>query len=598
MRRQTISWRWILGLNVTLAACAVAAPVASLPGPVRMLAAGLMVLILPGVAWLGLFRRQALTPARLALAVTGVSSLATLGAMLVTTLGPEVPSRGLALAWTVLVINSGQILAGRPAALATGPRWNMLATVAGAGFLVTALCALHLVPPLEDHDLELGGSAWGLAADYQPWYLTNRELYVQAAHPVLFHFHISESLLFTGELAATHPSYDAAMRARKAEKNGESFPWMEQWQANYQQFMARPALVGTRAPSCIFSALALALLCQVVIHLTGNLTAGLLAVLLFMSFPETLVRASYAGYFPVTLFATLVLVLIFSARDQEATWAGRSGWMLAGGMFAALVNHKTVVLVLALMALAGMETLLGVLRERDFTPSRWLRRVDPGVVAMAMGFGGGTFMWWTYSWLVHPAAFIEDHMRKHIAHRILLNDFRLGASDQRYAPGMLEVWTEFNAHTGYLFIPVALVAVLLLLVRWLVHPSRHDGLPPATGKFPSLAPALALWFLTGAFLYTVTDWRQTKHLMNQLAPMVVLATALVWPLLDHLQRRTGDGTGTAPGGSSVFINSTALRFSAGLLLLAVLGFNLLADYRLAMDFTSMTISGASAIDGW
>jgi hypothetical protein len=597
MRRPIRSWRWILGLNVTLAVCAATAPAESLPGPVRMLAAGLLVLVLPGVAWLGLFRRQTLTPARLALAVTGLSSLASLGALLITTLGPETPSRGLALAWTVLVVNSGQVLAGRPGPLADGPRWGLLAAVAAAGFLLTSLCAIHLVPPLEDHDMELRGTAWGLAADFQPWYLTNRELYVQAAHPLLFHFHISESLLVTDELRATRSSYDSAMRAREAERRREPYPWMDAWQADYERFLAEPALVGTRAPSCIFSALALALLCQVAIQLTGRLVAGPLTVALFLSFPETLVRAAYAGYFPVTVFATLVLILVFAERDQIATLPQRNGWMLAGGLFAALVNHKTVVLVMALMVLAGLEASLRTARERTFRPAAWLGGLDPGVIGLSLGFGTGTLLWWCYSWLVHPAAFIEDHLRKHIAHRILLNDFRLGASDQRYAPGMMELWAEFNAHTGHLLVPLALVGMTVLLMRWLPGAGNRDSTTPQ-GRFPSLAPALALWFLTGAVLYTVTDWRQTKHLMNQLAPMVVAAVALVWPLLVDAPRRTGDGVAPGPVGSGAVLDSRIFRIIVGLLLLAVLGFNLLADYRLIMDFGSLTISGASAIDGW
>ena len=120
-------------------------------------------------------------------------------------------------------------------------------------------------------------------------------------------------------------------------------------------------------------------------------------------------------------------------------------------------------------------------------------------------------------------------------------------------------------------------------------------LPPATGRFPSLGPALALWFLTGAVLYTVTDWRQTKHFMNQLAPMVAAAIALSWPLLAHALSDPGHAGAQAAGRR---MGSRALRLTAGLLLLVVLAINLQADYRLAMDFSSLTISGASAIDGW
>ena len=264
--------RWILGLNLLLAACVPSAAASAVPGPVRMLAAGLLVLVLPGVAWLGLFRRAPLSPAALTLAVTGMSTLCTLGALLVTALPSGPPARGLAVAWTVLFLNAGLVWKGPPGPLQADVRWRLLVAVAAVGFLVFSLFALYVVPPLEDHDMEVRDTAWGLAADWKPYLLTNRELYIQASHPVLFHFHVAESLLFTGEIAATKADYDAAKRAEAADAAHAPIPWDAWWRADYEAMLADPALAGTRAASCTFSALGLALLAQLTIVFTGRMS--------------------------------------------------------------------------------------------------------------------------------------------------------------------------------------------------------------------------------------------------------------------------------------------------------------------------------------
>lgn len=549
-------WRVVLGWNALLAIAILAAPAEGLPGPVRMLAAGLVALVLPGAGWLGLFRHRALDPARLALGLAGLSTVAAIGTIVITSFGPEAPSRGLAVLWLALFMNAGLFLAGPPGPLDRGVRWGALAAVALAGFAVTSAAALRLVPPLEDHDMELRGSAYGLAAELIPYALTNRDLYVQAAHPVLFHVSIAESLLLTGELEGTRSSYDLAKRAEAAEAEGREIPWLEWWREDYEALLAKPALVGTRAPSCLVSALAIALLFHLATRVAGSGTAAAAAVVLYLSFPETIVRSSYAGYFPVTVFATLVAALLLTEGEED----GPPLWLFAAGAFAALVNHKTVVLVFAAVAWAGVRWIAD--RARGWRPDR-------GVLGLAFGFGAGTLLWWGYSYAVHAEAFIQDHLRKHIAHRFLLNDFRLGASPERYSPGMLEVWAEFSAHTGHLFVPAALVAVFWFVLR------------PVAWRDRRAAPLLALWFLIGAVLYTVTDWRQTKHLMNQLAPMVVLSVALA-----------------APAFASARGTSRARRLALLALLVVAFLFNLRADYGLATDFSSFRISGASDIDGW
>src|SRR5262245_5899799 len=96
LRRGATSAGVLVAGNVALGGLAlVSAPVAAtfVPGPLRMLASALVVLVLPGAAWLGLFRRRALDPARLALAVVALSSLASvLGLVVLAAAGPP-PSR-------------------------------------------------------------------------------------------------------------------------------------------------------------------------------------------------------------------------------------------------------------------------------------------------------------------------------------------------------------------------------------------------------------------------------------------------------------------------------------------------------------------------
>ena len=197
----------LIAANALLGLCAAAsAPVGAaaaasvVPGPLRMLAAALVVLVLPGAAWLGIFRRRALDPARLALAVVGLSSVsAVVGLVLIALTGPP-PSRVVMLVWTAVVVNAGLLVAGVPRRLAPGRRWGILAAVALAGFLGSACAGLWLVPPLEDHDMEVRGTAWGLATTLEPWFQTNREVYRAFAHPILFHVHVAESLVVTGEI--------------------------------------------------------------------------------------------------------------------------------------------------------------------------------------------------------------------------------------------------------------------------------------------------------------------------------------------------------------------------------------------------------------
>src|SRR4029453_17591404 len=92
------------------------------------------------------------------------------------------------------------------------------------------------------------------------------------------------------------------------------------------------------------------------------------------AFPQTVVRSAYAGYFAVTVFAMLAASMMFDGAEDasrgertentRARRLARLGWPAAAGALAALVDHKTVVLVLGVTALAGVRALLDLARER------------------------------------------------------------------------------------------------------------------------------------------------------------------------------------------------------------------------------------------
>jgi hypothetical protein len=530
------------------------------PGPMRMLAAGLLVLVLPGVGTLGAFSRRTLDLPRLLLAVVGASSVASLlGAVLLAN-ETSPPSPALQTGWVLLVANLGLWAFRAPGRIDWGGSGRGAAAVAVAGFLAASCAGLWLVPPLEDHDMEVRGTAWGLLTDRKPWFLTNREQWLPMAHPLLFHVQVAQSMVFTGEIETTRRSYLSAQEAARAARDGSPFDSMARWREDHAAFVAEPALVGSRAPSAVFAGLSLVLLFELVRRLSGSRLAAGFACLLYGSAPETVVRAAYAGYFAPAVFWMLVAAGLFAPAEEDPYGPGlrKVGWFAAAGALLAWTDHKTVAFVLGTTALFAWRAFRDA---GSVSPRALARAVDLRAVALGAGFTAATLVWWGYGLATDRHAFVDDHLRMHVLHRALLDDVRLGASPERYAPGIAAVWTEFSGHTGWTLLPVGLCGFVLWLRRR--SPESDAG------------AVLAAWGLAVAVVFSVTDWRQTKHLMNALAPWV--AAAVVF---------------------AVSARPRGLRAAALAALLVALAWNAATDAALLRDFRSLTITGASDVDGW
>src|SRR5262245_11221380 len=198
--------RHALAVNGAFLLAAYVAQADGWPAPLRMLAAAGLVLGLPGVAWLPSFR-VLMTPARAALAGVGISVASAVVGCAVCALLPGPPSAPAFLVWTFLAINAGVVLSRRAVDFELGARGGVLAAVFTLGFLATATAGLRLVPPLEDHDMEVRGVAYGLLAEGKPYFTSNREIYLPMSHPIAFNVVVAESLLVTGEIDAVRPSY-------------------------------------------------------------------------------------------------------------------------------------------------------------------------------------------------------------------------------------------------------------------------------------------------------------------------------------------------------------------------------------------------------
>ena len=340
-------------------------------------------------------------------------------------------------------------------------------------------------------------------------------------------------------------------------------------------YLHDPARLASRTPNVFLSALVVALLGCWAAAATGRRWLGVLVALAYAASPEVFVRSSYGGYFAIDQFA-LLIILATAARWEllrsRAAWASCA---LAGG-FAALADHKLLLLPAALVlweGIKGSEVFLGAGRWRaaglssrvepppstarstEKTPDPFMRLLHPA----AVGFVAGTMIYWAYGLAIAPGVFWLDHVRTHLVDR-LLHYNPLGYGDY---PTVAGLWLELWQHTGYLLLPLLLVA-MLALARSAWKGQRLTAAAAALGR-----PGLwTVWMLLVAVSFSAIDWRQTKHLMPLLLPMFIVPTC--WAAVS---RR----------GLAV----------VGVVLACVVFWNLAMLHRLAIDF-----NGFHLTPGW
>lgn len=561
-------WSW-LGANVVFALCHPAAATLGVPAVMRAAGVALVLMWLPGAAWNAVWpggprREGAQVATTLAWATllffTVIAASAAVGHI------PTDRSLWLSL-W--IITNAGWAVAHlqrRGGSVARRwPKRHAAAGVVSGGlaFLLFFWGATRVVPPLEDQDLEVTGTGYALLTRFEPLLLTDRNSTYFFAHPPLLHFYVAGAHVLGGAMDHLRFYFDGSRRVRDAWEYGVppnrtgrvrvtghpaplpvpagdyrivgattdayelasvaadgqsvSVPIaaveLDEIYAHYTQ-QARP--VDTRTINVFFGAVTVGLLVVWAGRLTGRLWFGVGLAAVYATCPEVFVRSSYGGYFAIGALASLLMLL----ADQQWRRTQAPGLPFLVGVGTALADHKLVVLPLVMGVMTFWS--LGNPDRRGWA------RLHP----VALGFLAGTALFWTWGALVAPIDFVQDHLRGHLLDRVRhYNPFGY----EGY-PTVVGLWTEFVRTTGVVLVPAA---VLLFSVDWWRHRrTRADA-------SSTMLTMWWCWIALTAVVFSVVDWRMTKHLAVLVIPLlltlaptrraprwrVVAATAVVVVLL-------------------------------------------------------------------
>jgi hypothetical protein len=450
------------------------------------LAAAALVTLVTGLGWTGLTGWRGGSRIALALACSSACLLLVFVALRMAGRPPTPLAVGAGLA----LLGAAPLPFLRGRGLVTVPWPSILAALPAAAALVWF--AAVVVPPIEDQDMENQATAHALATRQSPRTLTNRATAYYFAHPPLLHFWQAGTFALSGRLSRVAYYDEAGRRAARgpfveppADAPLSRRPRYEEWKPLLRRFLSEPQLWPARQVNVVLAAVAAGALAALAASLTASGAAGLALAALFATFPDTLVRGAYGAYFAASaLLAAIVLGCLDEERPPRET-------MLASAL-AFLVDQKGL-LVPAAWALAAP---LG----------RGWRRFVPllGALAALCAFAG-------WGLAVDAPTFLYDFAREHVARRLSGTDVRFAADHSHFYPSILELWAEFVARYGIVFVAWTAAAMSM---AW-----RRER-PAARAAAASVA--------LGAFVFTATDWRQTRHLALLIVPALV-AIASAWP---------------------------------------------------------------------
>jgi hypothetical protein len=453
---------------------------------VNGIAAALLIVLLTGLGWALLLRAQGTSRMILGLAFSTGSLLLVLVVLRILGIGPRPAplAVGLALAGGLPLLRLG-----RSGELRLPWRLSVVGLVAA---MTLSYFAAVVIPPLQDQDMETQGTAYALAMRQVPSMLTDRGVVHFFAHPPLLHLWQAGTFALSGRLPRV-AYYDEAARTLPPQTNATAERETPVRSRTYQasvtrlvrRFFAEPQLWPTRQVNVALAALAVALLAHLAGAVAGHRTAGVALALVWLSFPELLVRGAYGGYFAAT---ALLSLLVLAGLEASAS----RGSLMTAGALAFLVNQKGLLVPVGWAV--GAARAVG---RRRFVP---LVGALTAVVAFA-----------AYGLAVDAPAFLGDFLREHVLARLDGSDLRFRPAAGIWYPSIPELWNEFVKHYGIAFTALAALAVA-------------GGLTSRSAAVRAAAWSVAL----GAVVFSVTDWRQTKHLALLAAPALV-TIAGSWP---------------------------------------------------------------------
>ncbi len=545
---------WAAVLNVPFLVCHPASPLIELP-LVRSLVVGLVLFILPGLPWLGIMigrgRRIPLKIVWVMAASLGVQfcvllafrwlplSVSTLS---LSTLSLSTFSLSSSGAWNAVWLATdiallGNLLVGGPPACGVPLRatfWRTGIPLFLMAYVLFFYGATRVVPMQEEHDLDVLGSGYPLLTRFEPLLVGDYHTVYQFAHPPLFHYYVAGSFLYFDQLPYL-AYYDRAAQRSKAAMGGEPFVPFDGEVNNLSKgtgahhvlgvdgadyliapplsdgstrmpvvefehaviaayYEAKPNFIEARTPAIFLSAMTVALLGCWVFRVVGNWWLAMLIPLAYATNPEVFVRSSLAGYTAVTAFLALVMLISTGAyqsdRRRVVWWSCFLTAMLAG-----LANQKLILLAAATFLWQLLTHGQSKLGTRLAVACR-----HPIVV----GYAAGMALFWAFGLWVNAAVFWKEHVGMHFLDRIThVNPLGYGGY-----PTTMGLWVELLQHTGYLLLPAGIAAIVLGCFNGRNGPSSDDD-----KRVQEVFILWALWAIIAAVVFTLVDWRQTKHLI-------------------------------------------------------------------------------------
>jgi hypothetical protein len=384
----------------------------------------------------------------------------------------------------------------------------MAAAVAAAAYGLASWGATRVVPLQQDQDMVLICPTYGLYNDLLPYGLETRMPY-QFNKPLALYFFTGASIILRGEIEFTRPFYTSGVAAVHAMEKAHRFPKgmiHDLREKDIKRFLDTPRL--TTSVRVVASGIAALLACTTFLLLVDCATPKWAAVMItagMLALPEVFIRLACMDFTSISLLLLTIMLWLYlggsktKSRDSSALF-----WCSA---LLALTNHKALLVVPAYL----LADLLAV-SENGARPSwwaawgrtAWRTGVLPGAVA-------GSLAYWIYGFAVDAEVFLADHVYRDFLYRLS------GRIDSTY-PSLGGVWLQWLRNTSLVTIPLGVTALAVLAVKGKRHLS-----------------VMALWFAIGAVLASATDWKQTKHLMLSLPPLV-LAPGLAWPFIGRTLR--------------------------------------------------------------
>lgn len=352
--------------------------------------------------------------------------------------------------------------------------------VGAAAGLLSFWGATRVVPVLQDHDSVMECPAYGLATTLKPYCIETRVPYYFAKGPTS-HFIYAFPLVLTDRLERVKHYYDTAQAALHTRDFKKHIVAM--WHAEFGRWFPKHGdrvVIETRTTAIYISVMLALLLFAILAEIAPSCSLAALLGVVFLTLPEIFVRNSYAGYQNISNFFLLLAIFQF-IKDRE-------DWLTL--LLLATTNQKCVLVL-------GLAVGAWLLLSR----ANWRKYVNKTLAGLCIGM----ILLYAYGLAIHPPSLLLDQFQRHGVDRLLHQNPNKGMN----YPSVLGLWSMFAFDYGYPFLLLALASMGLL---W-----RNRK------TFPRAA-VLLLVIAATALLFSLVDWKMTKHL-DLMVPAIMMVMA-------------------------------------------------------------------------